>query len=154
MCLGCAQPCHSSKQHQLYCSDVQTLQEAVRKLRASGAIATPSAHMSQSWFPVSYWCPIFLQHVWQYDRSICYHSPLFCCLLRSNLCYPCAGSEGIGKALAAQLARYNINLMLVSRSQAKLDAAAKEIQEKYPTVQVGCHAAASAAAAIITAASC
>lgn len=51
------------------------------------------------------------------------------------------GSEGIGKAVAAELAGYGLNVVLVSRSQNKLNAAAAEIRTKHPTVQVKTYAA-------------
>jgi NADP-dependent 3-hydroxy acid dehydrogenase YdfG len=48
-----------------------------------------------------------------------------------------AGSEGVGKAIAAELARHGLNVLLVSRSQAKLEAAAAEIRGRHSSVQVG-----------------
>jgi NAD(P)-dependent dehydrogenase (short-subunit alcohol dehydrogenase family) len=63
------------------------------------------------------------------------HTKGFACGLRCLL--PLAGSEGVGKAAAAELARHGVNVLLVSRSQAKLDAAAAEISSKHPNVQVG-----------------
>lgn len=60
------------------------------------------------------------------------------CQHRSALCRFCSasGSEGIGKAVAAELAGVGLNVVLVSRSQDKLDAAADEIKQKHPAVQV------------------
>eukprot|EP00775_Hariotina_reticulata_P012164 gene12164-12302_t len=46
------------------------------------------------------------------------------------------GSEGIGKAVAGALAQQGINVVLVSRTQQKLNAAAKEIKTKCPAVEV------------------
>ncbi|KAF8061903.1 EGF1 [Scenedesmus sp. PABB004] len=51
------------------------------------------------------------------------------------------GSEGVGKAVAAELARAGLNVLLVSRSQCKLDAAAADIRAAHPGVQVTTHAA-------------
>ncbi|WIA21563.1 hypothetical protein OEZ85_000757 [Tetradesmus obliquus] len=51
------------------------------------------------------------------------------------------GSEGVGKAVAAELARNGINVLLVSRSQAKLDAAAADIKRQHSDVQVRTFAA-------------
>eukprot|EP00878_Enallax_costatus_P006270 GHUV01006573.1.p1 GENE.GHUV01006573.1~~GHUV01006573.1.p1 ORF type:complete len:360 (+),score=57.29 GHUV01006573.1:310-1389(+) len=51
------------------------------------------------------------------------------------------GSEGIGKALAAELASHGLHVVLVSRSQQKLDAAAAEISSKHPSAQVKTYAA-------------
>jgi hypothetical protein len=48
----------------------------------------------------------------------------------------CTGSEGIGKAVAAGLAAQGMHLVLVSRSQAKLDAAAQDIQQHWPHIEV------------------
>ncbi|WIA41991.1 hypothetical protein OEZ86_009291 [Tetradesmus obliquus] len=50
-------------------------------------------------------------------------------------------SEGVGKAVAAELARNGINVLLVSRSQAKLDAAAADIKRQHSDVQVRTFAA-------------
>lgn len=67
-------------------------------------------------------------------------------------CWP--GSEGIGKATALALARCGMNVVIVSRSQQKLDAARQEIQAASPGVQVRMgprcarHAATKAAARI------
>jgi hypothetical protein len=49
---------------------------------------------------------------------------------------PLTGSEGIGKAVAAGLAAQGVNVVLVSRSQAKLDAAAQDIQQHWPQTKV------------------
>lgn len=46
------------------------------------------------------------------------------------------GSEGLGKAIALALAKQGLHLVLVSRSQQKLNSAAAEIKAKYPDVQV------------------
>jgi NAD(P)-dependent dehydrogenase (short-subunit alcohol dehydrogenase family) len=46
------------------------------------------------------------------------------------------GSEGISKAVAAGLAAQGMHLVLVSRSQAKLDAAAQDIQQHWPQSKV------------------
>ncbi|WIA18296.1 hypothetical protein OEZ85_009761 [Tetradesmus obliquus] len=46
------------------------------------------------------------------------------------------GSEGVGKAVAKALAAQGLNLVLVSRSQQKLDAAAADIQQRWPQAQV------------------
>ena len=40
-------------------------------------------------------------------------------------------TDGIGKAYAFALAKCNMNIILVSRTQSKLDLTATEIQEKY-----------------------
>jgi len=40
-------------------------------------------------------------------------------------------SDGIGKAFCAELAKQKLNIVLISRTKSKLDAAAKEIEEKY-----------------------
>lgn len=45
-------------------------------------------------------------------------------------------TDGIGRAYAIELARRGLNLILVSRTQEKLDQVAKEIQSKTPTAQV------------------
>ena len=42
-------------------------------------------------------------------------------------------TDGIGKAYAFALAKCNMNIILVSRTQSKLDLTATEIQEKYQT---------------------
>jgi len=60
---------------------------------------------------------------------------LRCCLL-----LPAQGSEGLGKAIALALAKQGLHLVLVSRSQQKLNSAAAEIKAKYPDVQVCCRA--------------
>lgn len=52
------------------------------------------------------------------------------------------GSEGVGKAVASQLAGHGLNVIIVSRSQAKLDAAAAEILAAHPHVQARAHASA------------
>ena len=41
-------------------------------------------------------------------------------------------TDGIGKAYAFALAKCNLNVILVSRTQSKLDSVAAEIVEKYP----------------------
>lgn len=40
-------------------------------------------------------------------------------------------SDGIGKEFAEQLAKAKFNVLLVSRTQSKLDAIAQDIQSKY-----------------------
>jgi len=45
-------------------------------------------------------------------------------------------TDGIGKAYAFELAKQGLNVILISRTQSKLDACAEEIRAKYPTVQV------------------
>ena len=42
-------------------------------------------------------------------------------------------TDGIGKAYAFALARCNMNIVLVSRTQSKLDLTATEISEIYPS---------------------
>ncbi|CAG9974078.1 unnamed protein product [Clonostachys byssicola] len=44
-------------------------------------------------------------------------------------------SDGLGKEYATQLAAKSFNLVLVSRTESKLEALAKELQQKYPKVQ-------------------
>jgi len=45
-------------------------------------------------------------------------------------------TDGIGKAYSIALAKCNMNIVLVSRTQSKLDLTASEISEKYPSVKV------------------
>lgn len=45
-------------------------------------------------------------------------------------------SDGLGKEYATQLAAQSFNLVLVSRTQSKLDALAKEIQDKYASKKI------------------
>ncbi|KAK1945304.1 Very-long-chain 3-oxoacyl-CoA reductase 1 [Phytophthora citrophthora] len=45
-------------------------------------------------------------------------------------------TDGIGKALAMELARKGMNVVLLSRTQSRLEAARDEILAKYPKVQV------------------
>jgi len=45
-------------------------------------------------------------------------------------------TDGIGKAYAFALAKCNLNIVLVSRTQSKLDTTASELTERYPSVQV------------------
>lgn len=45
-------------------------------------------------------------------------------------------TDGIGKALAMELARKGMNVVLLSRTQKKLDEVAAEIQHKFPLVKV------------------
>lgn len=45
-------------------------------------------------------------------------------------------TDGIGKAFAMALARKGLNIVLISRSQSKLDAVAEEIKDKFQDVQV------------------
>ncbi|CAK4490989.1 unnamed protein product [Aphanomyces euteiches] len=45
-------------------------------------------------------------------------------------------TDGIGKAQAIELARKGLNIVLISRTQSKLDEVAKEITAKYSSVQV------------------
>ena len=42
-------------------------------------------------------------------------------------------TDGIGKAYSIALAKCNMNIVLVSRTQSKLDLTASEISEKYPS---------------------
>jgi hypothetical protein len=64
------------------------------------------------------------------------------CILTSNIHNTLAtlvqlpGSEGLGKATAAALAKRGLNIVLVSRSQQKLDSAAAEIRSQHPGVEV------------------
>ena len=44
-------------------------------------------------------------------------------------------TDGIGKAYAFALAKCNLNIILVSRTQSKLDTVADEIAAKYPKVK-------------------
>lgn len=57
-------------------------------------------------------------------------------LVTASIMRVCAGSEGLGKAIAAALARQGLNIILVSRSQDKLDAAAADIRAQHPGVEV------------------
>lgn len=43
-------------------------------------------------------------------------------------------TDGIGKAFAEEMARKGMNILLVSRTQSKLDEAQQELREKYPSV--------------------
>ena len=45
-------------------------------------------------------------------------------------------TDGIGKGLAFEFARIGVNVVLLSRTQSKLDETAAEIKAKYPTVEV------------------
>jgi len=45
-------------------------------------------------------------------------------------------TDGIGKALATELAKAGFNVLLVSRTQSKLDEVASELKGKFPSVQV------------------
>ncbi|RHY25195.1 hypothetical protein DYB32_008475, partial [Aphanomyces invadans] len=45
-------------------------------------------------------------------------------------------TDGIGKATALELARKGMNIVLISRTQSKLDEVATEITTKYNTVSV------------------
>ncbi|GMH86356.1 hypothetical protein TrVE_jg7863 [Triparma verrucosa] len=45
-------------------------------------------------------------------------------------------TDGIGKAYAFKLAKKGLNVVLISRTEAKLNAVKEEIEEKYPSVQV------------------
>jgi len=44
-------------------------------------------------------------------------------------------TDGIGQAYAFALAKCNMNIILISRTQSKLDSTANKIVERYPTVQ-------------------
>jgi len=45
-------------------------------------------------------------------------------------------TDGIGKGLAFEFARIGLNVIIISRTQSKLEECAKEIQAKYPKVEV------------------
>jgi len=45
-------------------------------------------------------------------------------------------TDGIGKAISFELAKRGSSVVLVSRTQSKLDAVAKELKEAYPKVEV------------------
>lgn len=45
-------------------------------------------------------------------------------------------TDGIGKAFAEEMARKGINVLLISRTQSKLENTMAEIQKKYPNIQV------------------
>lgn len=45
-------------------------------------------------------------------------------------------TDGIGRAIALELAKQKMNILLVSRTEAKLIATSKEISDKYPGVEV------------------
>ena len=45
-------------------------------------------------------------------------------------------SDGIGKAMAFEMAKKGLNVVLISRTQANLELCAKELKEKYPKVEV------------------
>lgn len=45
-------------------------------------------------------------------------------------------TDGIGKAMAFEFAKQGLNVILISRTQSKLDECAKEIKAKYPKVDV------------------
>lgn len=45
-------------------------------------------------------------------------------------------TDGIGKGMAFEFAKKGLNVVLISRTQTKLDDCAKEISEKYPKVDV------------------
>jgi len=49
-------------------------------------------------------------------------------------------TDGIGKAMAFELARRGCSVMLISRSADKLAAVKAELSEKYPNVEVACEA--------------
>lgn len=58
---------------------------------------------------------------------------LFAYLLISLLS---GASDGIGKAMASQLAKKGLNIILISRTKSKLDEVKKEIEEKYKNISV------------------
>lgn len=66
----------------------------------------------------------------------------FLLYLVSNLCENnyfsviTGSTDGIGKAYAFELARKGFDLVLISRTQSKLDSTANEIREKYSTVTI------------------
>jgi 17beta-estradiol 17-dehydrogenase / very-long-chain 3-oxoacyl-CoA reductase len=45
-------------------------------------------------------------------------------------------TDGIGQAYAMEMARKGLNVVVVSRTQSKLDATKKLIEDKYPSIQV------------------
>jgi len=45
-------------------------------------------------------------------------------------------TDGIGKAMAFEMAKKGLNVVLISRTQANLELCAKELKEKYPKVEV------------------
>jgi len=45
-------------------------------------------------------------------------------------------TDGIGKAIAFELAQKNLNLVLIGRNQNKLDTVSTEIQEEFKNVQI------------------
>ena len=45
-------------------------------------------------------------------------------------------TDGIGKAMAFELARKGLSVILISRSLEKLEASAAELRAKYPNVEV------------------
>eukprot|EP01035_Chromulina_nebulosa_P038261 gene38261-51677_t len=45
-------------------------------------------------------------------------------------------TDGIGKAMAFELARKGLSIILISRSLEKLEASAAELRTKYPNVEV------------------
>jgi 17beta-estradiol 17-dehydrogenase / very-long-chain 3-oxoacyl-CoA reductase len=52
-------------------------------------------------------------------------------------------TDGIGKGFAFELARKGLNIVLISRTQSKLDAVAEELRAKFPDIEVSrnarCH---------------
>lgn len=58
-------------------------------------------------------------------------------LFKSVLLLVVTGStDGIGKAYAFEIAKHGFNLVLISRSQQKLDAVAQEIHEAHPQITI------------------
>ena len=45
-------------------------------------------------------------------------------------------SDGIGKAMASQLAKKGLNLILIARTKSKLDEVKQGIEEKYKNITV------------------
>ena len=45
-------------------------------------------------------------------------------------------TDGIGLGMATEFARKGMNIVLISRTQSKLDACAKELREKFPKIEV------------------
>lgn len=80
------------------------------------------------------WAAVMAKTVWVF---------VFCSFLRSGKnprsygewAVVTGSTDGIGKALAMSLAKRKMNIVLISRTQAKLDEVEKEINEKFPEVK-------------------